>query len=61
MDYVIKVRFKRIKSDLYSLMTDSQDWWLPIMAIMVHFLQEWLGTAGTYRVGDGRGALVLEL
>ena len=51
-----KLDFKALKKDLYVLMTDSQDWW---PADYGHygglFIRMAWHSAGTYRMGDGRG------
>jgi catalase-peroxidase len=51
-----KLDIKALKKDLYALMTDSQDWW---PADYGHygglFIRMAWHSAGTYRMGDGRG------
>jgi len=51
-----KLNIKALKKDLYTLMTDSQDWW---PADWGHygglFIRMAWHSAGTYRTGDGRG------
>jgi catalase-peroxidase len=58
-DYAEEIKrldFKALKKDLYALMTDSQDWW---PADYGHygglFIRMAWHSAGTYRMGDGRG------
>lgn len=51
-----KLDLKSLKKDLYALMTDSQEWW---PADYGHygglFIRMAWHSAGTYRMGDGRG------
>ena len=51
-----KLDLKSLKKDIYALMTDSQDWW---PADYGHygglFIRMAWHSAGTYRMGDGRG------
>ncbi len=50
------INFKELKQDVINLMTDSQDWWPADYGHYGGFMirMAW-HSAGTYRVGDGRG------
>lgn len=51
-----KIDYAALKADLHKLMTDSQDWWPAdfgnYAGLMIRMAWH---SAGTYRVGDGRG------
>jgi len=51
-----KLDYKALKADLNKLMTDSQEWWPADFGSYVGLMirMAW-HSAGTYRVGDGRG------
>ena len=51
-----KLKFKALKKDLHALMTDSQDWWPGDFGHYGGlFIRMAWHSAGTYRIGDGRG------
>jgi catalase-peroxidase len=51
-----KLDYAALKKDLHALMTDSQDWWPADFGSYVGLMirMAW-HSAGTYRIGDGRG------
>ena len=51
-----KLNLKEIKKDLFALMTDSQEWWPADYGTYGPlFIRMAWHSAGTYRIGDGRG------
>ncbi|BBI71555.2 hypothetical protein HAALTHF_14040n [Vreelandella aquamarina] len=58
---VRKLDFDALKKDVHALMTDSQEWWPADWGhyggLMIRMAWH---SAGTYRIADGRGAVVPE-
>ena len=51
-----RLDFKALKKDLHALLTDSQDWWpADFGSYGGLFIRMAWHSAGTYRIGDGRG------
>ena len=56
LKHLIVLNFNALKKDVVDLMTDSQEWWPADYGHYGPFMirMAW-HSAGTYRVGDGRG------